>query len=150
MLPAAMADTKVRALSRVPLFAGCSQRELEFIAGHTDEVSVPAGRELTRQGQLGHTFYVLLDGEAEVTVDGKLRNTMREGDFFGEISMLDQGEGTATIVTTAPCKLMVMSHAQFRDVVKSHDGILVKVLEAMARRLRSDLQIARTDSRADA
>ena len=145
MLPPAVADAKVRALARVPLFAACSQRELQFVAAHTDEVSVPAGKELTRQGQLGHTFYVLLHGEAEVVIDGDLRNTMREGDFFGEISMLDKGEGTATITTTTPCKLMVMSHAQFRDVVRSHDGILVKVLEAMARRLRSDLQIAREE-----
>ena len=140
-----MSDPKVQALSRVPLFEACTQRELEFIAGHTDEVEVPAGKELTHQGQLGHTFYVLLDGEAEVVIDGDLRNTMHEGDFFGEISMLDQGEGTATITTTKPCRLMVMSHAQFRDVVKSNDGILVKVLEAMARRLRSDLEIARGD-----
>ena len=145
MLPAAMADPKVEALSRVPLFASCTHKELEFIAAHTDDVAVPAGKELTRQGQLGHTFYVLLDGEAEVVIDGSLRNTMREGDFFGEISMLDQGEGTATITTTKPCRMMVMSHAQFRDVVKSNDGILVKVLGAMARRLRNDLEIARTE-----
>jgi CRP-like cAMP-binding protein len=145
MLPAEVADEKVRALARVPLFASCSQKELEFIAAHTDEVSVAAGKELTRQGQLGHTFYVLLGGEADVVIDGEHRTTMREGDFFGEISMLDKGEGTATITTTTPCKLMVMSHAQFRDVVKSHDGILVKVLEAMARRLRNDLQIARAE-----
>ncbi len=138
-----MADRKIEALSRVPLFSGCTPHELEFIAGRTDEVKVPAGKELTRQGSLGHTFYVLLDGEAEVTIDGRQRDTLREGDFFGEISMLDQGEGTATIVTTAPCRLMVMSHSQFRDVVKSHDGILVKVLEVMAARLRRDLKLAK-------
>ncbi|HZQ50292.1 MAG TPA: cyclic nucleotide-binding domain-containing protein [Candidatus Dormibacteraeota bacterium] len=138
-----MADAKVEALSRVPLFSGCTPRELEFIAAHTDEVSVPAGKELTRQGALGHTFYVLLDGEVDVTIDGRHRTKLHAGDFFGEISMLDQGEGTATIVTTKPCRLMVMSHAQFRDVVKSHDGILVKVLEAMAARLRKDLTVAK-------
>jgi CRP-like cAMP-binding protein len=141
-----MSDPKVRALANVPLFAGCTQRELEFIAGHTDEVTVPAERELTRQGQLGHTFYVLMDGEAEVVIDGELRTTMHEGDFFGEISMLDQGEGTATITTTKPSRLMVMSHSQFRDVVKGNDGILVKVLGAMARRLRNDLEIARREA----
>jgi CRP-like cAMP-binding protein len=140
-----MADAKVVALSKVPLFSSCTQKELEFIAGHTDEVAVGAGKELTRQGERAHTFYVLLEGAVEVTIDTQARRTMREGDFFGEISMLDQGEGTATIVTTKPCKLMVMSHAQFRDVVKSHDGILVKVLEAMASRLRSDLAIARSE-----
>jgi CRP-like cAMP-binding protein len=141
-----MADPKVQALSRVPLFKGCSGKELEFIAGHTDEVSVAAGRELTRQGALGHTFYVLLDGEAEVIVNGQSRGTMHAGDFFGEISMLDQGEGTATVTTTAPAKLMVMSHSQFRDVVKGHDGILVKVLAAMAGRLRRDLEIANAEA----
>ena len=144
MLPR-MADQKVLALSKVPLFAGCTQRELEFIASHTDEVRVPAGRQLTAQGSLGHTFYVMLDGHADVRIDGDRRGSLDAGDFFGEISMLDQGPGTATITTTSPCKLMVMSHSQFRDVVKSHDGILVKVLEAMARRLRNDLQIAREE-----
>jgi CRP-like cAMP-binding protein len=138
-----MADEKVRALSRVPLFSNCTPKELEFIAGHTDDVDVEAGRELTRQGALGHTFYVLLNGEVEVTIDGRHRTNLSTGDFFGEISMLDQGEGTATIVTTKPSRLMVMSHTQFRDVVKTHDGILVKVLEAMAGRLRKDLEIAR-------
>lgn len=140
-----MADEKLRALARVPLFAPCSHKELEFIAAHTDEVSVPAGKELTRQGRLGHTFYVLLQGEADVVIDGELRTRMHEGEFFGEISMLDKGEGTATITTTTPCRLMVMSHSQFRDVVKSNEGILVKVLQAMARRLRSDLSIARAE-----
>ncbi len=141
-----MADAKVEALSRVPLFHDLTNRELEFVAGHTDEVDVAAGKELTRQGQLGHTFYVMLDGTAAVTIDGKLRSTMKTGDFFGEISMLDQGEGTATIVTTSPCHMMVMSHAQFGDVVKGNDGILVKVLNQMARRLRNDLEIARAES----
>jgi CRP-like cAMP-binding protein len=61
--------------------------------------------------------------------------------------MLDGGHGTATITTTSPAKLMVMSHEQFRDVVKSHDGILVKVLAVMARRLRMDLDHAKAEAR---
>jgi CRP-like cAMP-binding protein len=147
MLPR-VADPKVAALSRVPLFAGCSQRELEFIAAHTDEVEVTAGRELTTQGARSHTFYVMLDGHADVTVDGEERDPIGPGDFFGEITMLDQGEGTATITTTSDCRLMVMSHSQFRDVVKSNDAILVTVLEAMASRLRTDLEHARSERKA--
>jgi CRP-like cAMP-binding protein len=138
-----VADTKIRALKQVPLFVNCTPRELAFIAGEADEVSVPAGKELTRQGKLGHTFYVMLDGEAEVRIDGQHRGTMGKGDFFGEISMLDGGEGTATVTTTSPSRLMVMSHSQFRDVVKNNDGILVKVLGAMATRLRKDLDYAK-------
>src|SRR5207249_8965616 len=115
---AGVSDSKVTALKQVPLFADLSARELAFVASRTDEVSVSAGKELTRQGRPSHSFYVILDGAAEVTIDGEHRAKLGKGDFFGEISMLDRGEGTATVTTTSPTTLMVMSHSQFRDVVK--------------------------------
>jgi len=142
-----MPDAKVKALSQVPLFADCSQRELAFIASRTDEVPVGAGRQLTRQGRPSNAFYVILDGEAEVEIDGNKRGTLKKGDFFGEISMLDRGNATATVTTRTPAKLMVMSHAQFRDVVKTSDPILVKVLAVMGRRLRADLETAKSKKR---
>ena len=143
-----MADSKVKVLKQVPLFADLSARELAFVASRTDEVSVPAGKELTRQGRPSHSFYVILEGTAEVTIDGERRAILGNGDFFGEISMLDRGEGTATVTTTAPTRLMVMSHVQFRDVVKTSDAILVKVQTAMGRRLRADLSIAESRKQA--
>ena len=142
-----MPDAKLKALSQVPLFADCSQRELAFIASRTDEVPVGAGRQLTRQGRPSNAFYVILDGEAEVEIDGNKRGTMKKGDFFGEISMLDRGNATATVTTRTPAKLMVMSHAQFRDVVKTSDPILVKVLAVMGRRLRADLETTKSKKR---
>lgn len=135
----AMSDHKIDALSRVPLFASLSKRELEFVASRADEVDAPAGKFLTTQGEPGDTFYVLLDGEARVDIDGNLRRTLEPGDFFGEISMLDRGLGTATITTTKPSRLLVMSHAQFRDAIKANDALLIKVLAAMGERLRADL-----------
>jgi len=134
-----MSDHKIDALSRVPLFASLSRRELEFVASRADEVDTPAGKFLTTQGEPGDTFYVLLDGEARVDIDGQLRRTLEPGDFFGEISMLDRGLGTATITTTKPSRLLVMSHAQFRDAIKANDALLIKVLAAMGERLRADL-----------
>jgi len=136
-------DAKVKALSQVPLFEGCSPRELGFIASRTDEVPVGAGRVLTRQGRPGNSFYVILDGEADVEIDDLKRGTLRKGDFFGEISMLDRGDATATVTTTKPSRLMVMSHSQFRDAVKASESILVKVLAVMGRRLRADLEAVR-------
>jgi CRP/FNR family cyclic AMP-dependent transcriptional regulator len=130
--------SKSKALKEVPLFAGCSQKELEFIASRTDEVDVPAGYELTVQGKPGNTFYLLLDGEAVVQIDGEQRRILKQGDFFGEISMLDRGPATATVVTSKPVKLMVMSHAQFRDAVKADDDLLIRVMAAMGERLRAD------------
>jgi CRP-like cAMP-binding protein len=133
-----MSDPKVKALKEVPLFAHASQKELEFLASRMDETPAPAGTELTRQGSLGNTFYVLLDGEADVTIDGKHRRTLKPGDFFGEISMLDRGPATATVVAKTPVRLMVMSHAQFRDAVKANDDLLMHVMSAMGERLRAD------------
>ena len=138
-----MPDAKIRALSQVPLFEGLSQRELGFIASHTDEVPVGAGRVLTRQGRPGNSFYVILEGEADVEVDGASRGSLRKGDFFGEISMLDRGMATATVTTSKPSVLMVMSHSQFRDAVKGSEAILVKVLAVMGKRLRADLEAVR-------
>jgi CRP-like cAMP-binding protein len=134
-----MSDLKTSALSRVPLFSKLSQRELEFVATRADEVDVPAGKRLITQGQPGDTFYVLLNGEADVVIDGNPRRTMQTGDFFGEISMLDRGLATATITTTKTSRLFVMSHAQFRDAVKANDAVLMKVLAAMGERLRADM-----------
>ena len=134
-----MSDPKVDALSKVPLFATLSKHELEFVASRADEVDAPVGKFLTTQGEPGDTFYVLLDGEARVDVDGDLRRNLVPGDFFGEISMLDRGLGTATITTTKPSRLLVMSHAQFRDAIKANDALLIKVLAAMGERLRADL-----------
>jgi CRP/FNR family transcriptional regulator, cyclic AMP receptor protein len=133
-----MADSKTAALARVPLFAGCAPRDLEFVASRADEVEVAAGHLLVRQGQRGDTFYVLLDGRADVEVDGQRRPALGPGDFFGEIGMLDRGAATATVVTSTPARLMVMSHAQFRDAIKGNDDLLSHVMAAMGERLRAD------------
>ena len=139
----AMADPKLNAISRVPLFAHLSKREREFIAKEGDEVRVPAGKTLTRQDRAGDTFYVLLDGEAEVKVDGKRRRVLKPGDFFGDISMRDRGLATATVTTLTDARLFVMSHAQFRDAIKGSDQLMLKVLKAMGERLREDLAAKR-------
>ena len=134
-----MADSKTQALSRVPLFSQLSKQELEFVASRADEVSVKAGKTLTTQGRPGDSFYILLDGEADVEVDGKPRATLKTGDFFGEISMLDRGLASATVKARTDARLLVMSHAQFRDAIKASDDLLVRVLAAMGERLRADM-----------
>ena len=139
------AHSKAHALSKVPLFSKLTKTELEHVAGNADEVDVPAGKKLTTQGRPGDSFYVLLDGEAVVEIGGEKRRTLKPGDFFGEISMLDRGPATATVKTKTPARLLVMSHSQFRDTIKSSDGLLVKVLLAMGKRLRADLAKATQD-----
>jgi len=132
-------DAKLEALSRVPLFSRCTRKELEFIAREGDEVNVKPGKTLIRQGKPGDTFYIQLEGESEVLIDGKRRRVMKPGDFFGEISMIDRGLGSATVTTLTDGRLFVMSHAQFRDAIKASDALMVKVLLAMGARLRADI-----------
>jgi CRP-like cAMP-binding protein len=136
-----VADPKLEALSRVPLFARCTRKELQFIASEGDEVSVKAGKTLIRQGQPGDTFYIQLEGKSEVEINGRKRRVLSPGDFFGEISMVDRGVGTATVRTVTEGRLYVMSHAQFRDAIKANDSLMVKVLRVMGERLRADLAI---------
>jgi CRP-like cAMP-binding protein len=133
-----MSNQKAEALARVPLFSRCSRKELEFLASRTDEVDLTANHTLIQQGHPSDSFYVLLEGDASVDVDGKSRPALHAGDFFGEISMLDRGPATATVVTTTRARAMVMSHAQFREAIKSSDPLLSTVIAAMADRLRRD------------
>jgi CRP/FNR family cyclic AMP-dependent transcriptional regulator len=133
-----MSNPKAEALGRVPLFSRCSRKELEFLASRTDEVDLKPNHMLIKQGSPSDSFYVLMAGEANVDVDGKPRPALHAGDFFGEISMLDRGPATATVVTATPVKAMVMSHAQFREAIKSSDPLLSTVIAAMADRLRRD------------
>lgn len=133
-----MADPKVQMLKKVPLFGHCSPASLESVTSNTDEVDVEKGRTLIKQGEPSDTFYVLLDGEADVAIDGKHRRSLGPGDFFGEISMLDRGPATATVTTTKPSRMMVMSHMQFRDAIKGNQDLLLQVLQSVAERLRAD------------
>ena len=133
-----MSDPKVELLKKVPLFAHCSPASLESVTANTDEVEVDKGRTLIKQRESSDTFYVLLDGEADVRIDGRHRTTLRQGDFFGEISMLDRGPATATVTTTKPSRMMVMSHMQFRDAIKGNQDLLLQVLQSVAERLRAD------------
>lgn len=140
MLHRGSRDPKVAAVSRVPMFANFSHRELEFLAKEMDEVDVAAGTTLTTQGKPNHTFHIILEGAANVDVDGGTVAKLGEGDFFGEISMLARGDAMATVVATAPTRLMVLSHEQFRDAVRGNEHLLAAVMEAMAERLRDNSQ----------
>jgi CRP-like cAMP-binding protein len=134
-----MSDKKTESLRRVPMFAPLSKKRLSQLVALMDEVDVAAGRTLIRQGKPGDTFYLVLDGEVEVQVGAKAGVRLGAGEFFGEISMLDRGPAVATVVTLAPSRMMVMSHAQFRDAMGTDPELHSAVLAAMAHRLREDL-----------
>jgi CRP-like cAMP-binding protein len=120
----------------VPLFGGCTDKELAFIASRTDEIDIPAGKVLTEKGKSGGDFFIILEGQAEVDAD-QGRRTLGPGDFFGEIALIDNGPRTATVKATTPMRCLVLGHAQFRDVLHQNGEIAVKILRAVTERLRS-------------
>ncbi|MHB8571604.1 MAG: cyclic nucleotide-binding domain-containing protein [Candidatus Dormibacteria bacterium] len=133
-----MKDGKVELIRRVPLFSRCGKRELDFLASQMDEVQVPPGEPIIRQGHPSHGFYIVVTGSLRVDIDGREVATMGPGDFVGEISMLDRGPATATVTPTEPADLFALSHDQFRNAIRSEQGIALQVMEAMAERLRSN------------
>ena len=132
-----MSDPRVERLRRVPLFAGCTDKQLQFIAGRVDELDLEKGQVLCREGRSGGDFFVLLSGAAEVTADGKAIRTLREGEFFGEIAILDNGPRTATVTVTEPARALVLGPSQFRDVLHQNAEIAVAMLYAVVERLRA-------------
>jgi CRP-like cAMP-binding protein len=92
--------------------------ELAEVAGLAEEVSVPAGHELTREGEAGHEFLVLVDGAATVERDGRTVATLGPGDFLGEIALLVRARRTATVTTTEPTRLLVFDDRAFRELTE--------------------------------
>ena len=131
-------DEKAELIKKVPLFARCSRKDLASVAAIADEVDLPAGQELTREGDLGREFFVLVDGTADVTKDGTKVNALGPGDFFGEIALVAQMPRTATVVTTSPVHALVMRDLEFRGMLKRQPEIQLKILEALAERLAPD------------
>jgi CRP/FNR family transcriptional regulator, cyclic AMP receptor protein len=128
-------DAKVEALRRAPLFAGLSTKELEQLARHSEDVEVPAGKVLAREGDIGHEFFVVLEGEAEFTRHGEPIDMPQPGAFFGEISLLEHTRRMATVTAATPLRFFVLTEREFRALVDENPEIELKVLRAAAKRL---------------
>ncbi|HYX89570.1 MAG TPA: cyclic nucleotide-binding domain-containing protein [Gaiellaceae bacterium] len=128
-------NEKVEWIRHVPLFSQCSRRELAQIAGLADEIDLRDGKVLIREGERGREFFVLLEGSAEVTKDGRRINTLGPGDFFGEIALVSQSPRTATVTTTSPVHTLVITDRSFRRLLDDQPEIQRKVLLALAERL---------------
>ena len=122
-------------LERVPLFAGLSHREREQVARRADTVDIPAGRHLLVEGRLPHEFFVILEGEVEVMHESERLATLGPGDFFGEIALIQHGRRTASVVTTTPTTLAVMSPQAFDAVRREMPGVADRIAAAIRERL---------------
>ena len=126
-------------LKGVPLFADCSRGELEQIAQIADEIDLAEGKELTRLGGPGREFFVLLEGEADVSRDGQTIIELGPGDFFGEIALVQDTPRTATVTATTPVRVLVITDRAFKRLLEEQPEIQRKVLVALAQRVKPSL-----------
>lgn len=124
-----------RQLERVPLFAGLSHRDREQVARWADQVDLPVGKHLLAEGRLPHEFFVILDGEVEVTHEGEHLATLGPGDFFGEIALIEHRRRTASVVTSAPTTLAVMSPPSFDLMRRAMPSVAARIDDAIRQRL---------------
>jgi CRP/FNR family cyclic AMP-dependent transcriptional regulator len=128
-------DTKVDALKKSPLFEGLSRRQLVQVARLTDDLEVPARTVLCQEGSRGHEFFVITDGEAEVTRGGRRLAVLGSGDFFGEIAVLEPVRRTATVTAATPLRFFIVTDRAFKAVLETDPRVERKVLRALARRV---------------
>jgi CRP/FNR family cyclic AMP-dependent transcriptional regulator len=124
-------------LAAVPIFSGCSRRELAIIGRSVKEVTHRAGTVIAREGQRGLGLFLILEGECSVSIGGKERARLGPGQFFGEIALLDGGPRTASVTALTDVRLLGLTEWVFRGLLAEHPSIALKTLEAIAGRLRS-------------
>jgi CRP/FNR family transcriptional regulator, cyclic AMP receptor protein len=128
-------DTKVAALGKAAIFEGLSKKELTQLARITDDVEVAPGTVLCGEGKAGNEFFVIMDGDVEVTRSGRRVETGGPGDFFGEIALIADIPRTATVTTTTPVRLFVLTGPAFSGMLDDYPTIERKVLRTLAKRL---------------
>jgi CRP/FNR family cyclic AMP-dependent transcriptional regulator len=129
-------STKTQVLRSVPLFAGCSDRELIAVDRVVDEVSVTEGDILVREGRIGHESFFIVDGEAAVTLRGEFLAQLGPGDFFGEMAVLDHDVRSATVTALTPMRLLVV-HARYLAHVLEQGSVATAMLRSLTTRLRT-------------
>ncbi len=128
-------DQKVELLSKVPLLAGLSRKDLEQVAQISDEVDLPAGRVLMKQGSYGSEFFVIISGNVRVERDGQVLRELGPGDFLGELALLGNIARTATATCVDDGRFLVLGHREFNSLLTQYPNIQSTVLHAVAQRM---------------
>lgn len=130
-------DEKIEHLRRVPLFSKLGGRELERLGQLADEIEVGLDRMLAEQGEIGHEFFIVLDGRVMV-LDGRTPvRTLGPGEFFGEIALLESVPRTASVRAEGIVRLLVVGHREFHALMDEFPSVRSAVLDAVAERLRT-------------
>ena len=129
-------DARIELIRGVWLFERCTNKELDALASLATPLDLPAGKVLARQGQQGDEFFVIVSGKAEATRQGVTIGTLGAGSFFGEMSLLERLPRVATVTTSEPTTVLVLTATAFDKLVASMPSVDRKMLIVLANRLR--------------
>ena len=132
-------NTKAEALGRVPLFDELSKKDLVELARACEDVEVEAGKTLCEEGTFGQEFFVIVDGEVQVSRGSKRIAVSGPGDFFGEIALVERTRRTATVRARTPLRFYVLTRQNFLRLLDDNPSVERKVLRALVKRIASDL-----------
>jgi CRP-like cAMP-binding protein len=118
------------------MFSACNQKQLRMVSALTERVRVPEGRELCRQGAIGREFFIILDGRARVSRNGRKVAALGAGQCFGELALLDPAPRNATVVAETDMDLLVLAQREFAKVVDATPGFAFALLAGLAARMR--------------
>jgi CRP-like cAMP-binding protein len=133
----ASADEIVDSLSGFSLFADLQTPQLQQVAHTFEERWFPPGERILRQGLTGSGFFVILDGEASIVVDGEQRTTLGRGDFFGEVSILLGESPVADVIALGQMRCLFLSGPSVEAFLLANPKVMYRMLQAQARRLRN-------------
>ncbi|MFM8302801.1 MAG: cyclic nucleotide-binding domain-containing protein [Actinomycetota bacterium] len=122
-------------LAMVPLFAGLDKKHLQQVSSLVTQIDVKAGKDLTREGEHGNEFIIILEGEAQVSQGGTVVATRGPGDFFGEIALIANRPRTATVTALTPMKIEVIGRREFQTMLHENPSIATELLGIAADRL---------------
>lgn len=134
-------DGKIELIKKVPLFSKLSKKGLGEVAHIADELDLAKGKVMAKEGDRGREFFVLLEGEADVTKGDKSINTMHEGDFFGEIALVTKMPRTASVTATTAVRVLVITERDFASLLKHSEEVGRSVAEALAERVAPELPV---------
>jgi CRP-like cAMP-binding protein len=129
-------DDKIDRLEEVGLLAECSRRQLRAIARISEVIEVPEDTVLARTGAPGDEFFLILDGSARVEVSPRKRSRLKPGEYFGEMSLLDGGPRSASVIAETPLRLLVIKRRDFNTLLREAPELTQSLLATLSRRLR--------------
>ena len=124
------------ALAGVPLFADLPKKHLRRLAREADELTFAPGDQIVREGSLGETLFVVMEGRAKVTRNGRRVGEVLPGDFFGELSTIDGGPRTASITAVTPVRVVRLFRRTLRKLLEDEPQLTIKILDGIVRRIR--------------